>query len=51
MRKMKYANKLGALNTVIIGSDEIAENKVSIKNMESGETTETALDRIYEFFL
>lgn len=48
--QMKYANKLGAKNTVIIGSDEIAENKVSIKNMESGETTETALDRIDEYF-
>lgn len=47
--QMKYANKIGAKNTVIIGSDEIAANLVRIKNMENGEQTEVALDKITEY--
>ncbi len=49
--QMKYANKIGAKNTVIIGADEISTNKASIKNMETGEQTEVALNQIAEFFL
>ncbi|QHQ61201.1 histidine--tRNA ligase [Anaerocolumna sedimenticola] len=49
--QMKYANKLGAKNTIIVGADELAGNKVSIKNMENGEQTEIALDKISEFFI
>lgn len=48
--QMKYANKIGAQNTVIIGSDELANNKAVIKNMENGEQTEVALDAIAEYF-
>lgn len=48
--QMKYANKIGAKNTVIIGSDELANNKVNIKNMETGESTEVALDSITSYF-
>lgn len=44
--QMKYANKLGAKNTVIIGADELSENKVNIKNMETGEQREYPLDQI-----
>ncbi|MCD8338341.1 MAG: histidine--tRNA ligase [Lachnospiraceae bacterium] len=46
--QMKYANKLGALNTVIIGSQELSENRARVKNMATGEQTETALDQIAE---
>ncbi len=49
--QMKYANKIGAKNTVIIGADELANNKANIKNMETGEQTEVALDKLAEFFL
>jgi histidyl-tRNA synthetase len=49
--QMKYANKIGARNTVIIGADELANNKVNVKNMESGEQVEVALDQLTEFFL
>jgi histidyl-tRNA synthetase len=49
--QMKYANKIGAKNTVIIGADELSNNKANIKNMETGEQTEVALDKIAEFFL
>ena len=48
--QMKYANKIGAKNTVIIGADEIAYNKVKIKNMDNGEQTEVALDKIVGYY-
>ncbi len=49
--QMKYANKLGAKNTVILGEDELARNAAFVKNMETGEQTEVALDRLAGFFL
>ncbi len=49
--QMKYANKIGAKNTVIIGADELSNNKANVKNMESGEQTEAALDKIADLFL
>ncbi len=41
--QMKYADKTGAAFTAVIGDDEIESGSVYIKNMESGEQTETAL--------
>ena len=41
---MKYADKIGARYSMILGDNELAENKANIKNMESGETREIALD-------
>lgn len=49
--QMKYANKIGAKNTVIIGADELANNKANVKNMETGEQTEVALDQIVGLFV
>jgi histidyl-tRNA synthetase len=49
--QMKYANKIGAKNTVIIGADELANNKANIKNMDTGEQTEVMLDKITEYFM
>jgi len=49
--QMKYANKIGAKNTVIIGADELANNKANIKNMDTGEQTEVMLDKITEYFI
>ncbi len=49
--QMKYANKIGAKNTVIIGADEISNNKAAVKNMETGEQTEVTLDQIAGLFL
>lgn len=46
--QMKYANKLGAKNTVIIGEDELEKGVVRVKNMENGEQTEIAIDKIEE---
>jgi len=41
--QMKYANKLGAKYTVIIGDDEVASGKVNLKNMEDGVQTQIEL--------
>jgi len=49
--QMKYANKIGAKNTVIIGADELSNNSAKVKNMENGEQTEVTLDKIAELFL
>lgn len=42
--QMKYADKLGAKFSCIIGEDELAQNKAKIKNMKTGETQEVSLD-------
>ena len=34
---MAYANKLGVPFAVLLGEDEIAEGKCSVKNMRTGE--------------
>ena len=41
---MKYANKLGAKYTVVIGDSELESGIVKLKNMESGEQTEVTID-------
>lgn len=49
--QMKFANKLGAKYSAVIGDDEIANNKISLKNMENGEAEEIALtaEAIYDY--
>ena len=42
--QMKYANKIGAGYTLIIGDSEIECGKAQLRNMESGEQTEVLLD-------
>lgn len=44
--QMKFANKIGAKNAVIIGDNEINEKIVKIKNMENGTETECGLDAV-----
>ncbi len=48
--QMKYANKLMAENTIILGEDEINSNQAIIKNMESHEETTVAIDEIVNYF-
>lgn len=36
-KKMKYANKLGVENVILIGDEEERDNSMKIKNMKSGE--------------
>ena len=36
-KKMNYANKIGVENVILIGEEEIANNKVKVRNMKSGD--------------
>lgn len=49
--QMKYANKIGAKMTVIIGSDELEKGIADIKNMETGEAVSVELDKIADYVL
>ena len=42
--QMKYANKIGAAFTIVLGDNELAESKAKLKDMEKGEETEILLD-------
>lgn len=42
--QMKYADKIGAKYSLVLGDNEIEENKARVKNMNSGEQTELVLD-------
>ncbi|OOM79455.1 histidine--tRNA ligase [Clostridium sp. BL-8] len=46
--EMKYANKLGAAFTTILGEDELANKKVNLKRMSDGETFEVSLESLEE---
>ena len=46
---MKYANKIGAKQVIIIGENELKDNKGQLKNMETGETKEVALNELKEY--
>lgn len=48
--QMKYANKIGARYTVVLGDNEIEAGKAGLKNMETGEITEVNLDALGNFF-
>ncbi|MCL2049981.1 MAG: histidine--tRNA ligase [Defluviitaleaceae bacterium] len=47
--QMKYANKLNARYTMILGETEIAENAANIKNMETSEQERVQLAELAEF--
>jgi histidyl-tRNA synthetase len=36
---------------MVLGDDELKNNKAGLKNMETGEVIEIELDKIAEFFL
>lgn len=42
--EMKYANKLGASFTTILGEDELNNKKINLKRMSDGEIFEVSLD-------
>ena len=49
--QMKYADKIGAKYTMVLGDDEIAQGKAKVKNMDSGEVSEMELAEIAEDFM
>lgn len=47
-KRMIKANKANAVKAVIIGSDELAKGEVTLKDLDSGEQKNVALDKIVE---
>lgn len=48
--QMKYADKLGALYTVVLGDDELKTRKAKLKNMKDGNLTDISLDGFTDTF-
>ena len=48
--QMKYAKKLGAKYSMVLGDNELAEGKAQLKNMATGETTAVTLAALTEEF-
>ncbi len=48
--QMKYANKIGAKFSMVLGDNEIMEGMGTIKNMSNGEETSVSLDKISDEF-
>ncbi|MGV3112251.1 histidine--tRNA ligase [Staphylococcus pettenkoferi] len=48
--QMKQADRLNARYTVVIGDQELEQQRIAIKDMQSGESEEIALNQIAEFF-
>jgi len=46
--QMKYADKIGAKYTVVLGDDEVESNKAVLKNMKTGEQKDVSLDSILD---
>ena len=42
--QMKYADKIGARFSMVLGDNELAEKKATVKNMATGENAEVTLD-------
>ena len=48
---MKYADKIGAEYTVVVGDDEINQNQYPLKNMQTGETKPVSPDALIQELL
>ncbi|MBR5191495.1 MAG: ATP phosphoribosyltransferase regulatory subunit, partial [Clostridia bacterium] len=48
--QMKYANKIGALYTLVLGDNEIETGNIKLKNMESGVESEMTLNDFADKF-
>ena len=44
--QMKYANKIGARFSLVLGEDELTAGKAMLKDMETGAQTEVELDKL-----
>jgi len=49
--QMKYANKINAKYSAVIGDDDIASGKVTLKNMQNGESEDVAFENIANYLL
>ena len=46
--QFKHANRINAKKTIVIGDSELESGKLTIKDMDSGDQTEVAMDKIVE---
>ncbi|MGL4791229.1 MAG: histidine--tRNA ligase [Anaerotignaceae bacterium] len=44
--QMKYANKIGAMYSTIIGDDEVANDQISLKNMDTKEIIDVTISQL-----
>ena len=49
--QMKFADKIGARYTMVLGDNEIEQGKANLKNMDNGEVTEVELADLAEDFM
>lgn len=49
--QMKFANKIGAMFTMVLGDNELVNNTAKLKNMQSGEEIEVGLDELEDKLL
>ncbi len=49
--QMKFADKIGARYTMVLGDNEIEQGKANLKNMDNGEVTEVELESLAENFM
>lgn len=48
--QMKYADKIGALYTMVLGDSELESRKAKLKNMQTGDQSEISLDDFTDNF-
>ena len=48
--QMKQADRLNANYTIVIGEQELQENKINVKNMQTGESESVDLDKLVNYF-
>ena len=46
--QMKYANKIGAKNVMVLGDSELDTGIAKLKNMSNGTQSDVALDKLVE---
>lgn len=49
--QMKYAGKIGAKYSAVIGDDEVINKKLTVKNMETGEQAALAFEELAAFLI
>ncbi len=49
--QMKFADKIGAKYSAILGDDELANNCVKLKNMETGEQVDAPLSELAQYII
>jgi histidyl-tRNA synthetase len=49
-KSLKHASNLGVKKAIIIGGDELAENKITVKDMTSGDQEKIDFEKLMEYF-